>query len=337
MPINALAAHEPKALLKPYAYETDQLSPDEIVLQITHCGICHSDIHLIDNDWTISKYPFVPGHEIVGIITETGNRVSGLEAGQRVGVGWQSGSCHTCEWCASGQENLCPRQIATCVGRHGGFAEKVRTDYRFAFPIPDNLDSENAAPLLCAGITVYSPLKQYGVRHHHRVGVVGIGGLGHVALQFARAMGCEVTAFSSTPEKEPEARAFGADHFVNVNDKQAMKISSGKLDFILSTVTAPLNWSAFISALRPNGRLCFVGASVGNLNVPVGSFVMGQKSVSGSVIGGRAIMNEMLEFAARHQVKAKTELMPLNAVNTAIEKVRNNQARYRMVLSCSNQ
>ncbi len=333
MKIDAFAAHEPKSILKPFSYETDQLSPTEVEIRITHCGICHSDIHLVDNDWTISKYPLVPGHEIVGTVTAMGNEVQGLKSGQRVGVGWQSGSCHHCEWCLSGQENLCFRQVATCVGHHGGFADHVRTDYRFAFPIPDELESENAAPLLCAGITVYSPMKLYEVKSSQRVGIIGIGGLGHIALQFARAVGCEVTAFSSSPEKESEAKSFGAHRFVISTDKSAMQKMSGKLDFILSTATAPLNWSSFLSALRPNGKLCFVGATVGNLNIPVGSIVMGQKSVCGSVIGGRSVMNEMLQFAARHKVTVKTELMPLDQVNTAIEKVRKNQARYRMVLS----
>lgn len=336
MPVSAYAAYEAKSSLNPFSYETDPLSPEEIEISITHCGICHSDIHLIDNDWNISKYPLVPGHEIVGTVVAIGSAVKDLSVGQRVGVGWQAGSCMTCEWCVSGQENLCFRQTATCVGHYGGFADRVRTDFRFAFPIPESLESDNAAPLLCGGITVYSPMRHYNLRPHERIGIIGIGGLGHLALQFARAMGCEVTAFSSTPEKEAECRFFGAQHFIPVNDKSAMQKVKGSLDFILSTVTAPLNWGAFVNALRPNGRLIFVGATVGNLNIPVGSFVMGQKSIGGSVIGGRTMIREMLQFAAQHQIKAKTEILPLAEVNTAIDKVRRNQARYRMVLAVNS-
>jgi uncharacterized zinc-type alcohol dehydrogenase-like protein len=299
---------------------------------ISHCGICHSDIHLIDNDWFMSMYPLVPGHEIIGTITAMGKEVNGLSIGQRVGLGWQSGSCLNCEWCNSGQENLCKNNIATCVGRFGGFADFVYTDHRFAFPIPEKLDSETAAPLLCGGITVYSPLRIYNLMPHHKIGIIGIGGLGHLALQFAKAMGCEVTAISSSPNKETNARSFGAHHFIDSNNEKQMKSAQGTLDFILSTAYVSLNWITFINLLKPNGRLNFVGASQGNVEIPVGMLVIGQKTISGSVIGGRAMIQEMLSFAARNNVKAKTELLPLSDVNNAIEKVRKNQARYRMVL-----
>lgn len=332
MMIHALAAYQPKEALRPFEYEPTSLGLHDIEIKITHCGICHSDIHLIDNDWNISKYPLVPGHEIAGEIIAVGSEVKHIKIGQRVGVGWQSGSCHTCEWCRTGFENLCGSQQATCVGKYGGFAERIITDSRFAFPLPDNLESENAAPLMCGGITVYSPLRHYGVRHFHKVGVMGIGGLGHLAIQFARAMGCEVTAFSTTPGKEAEARAFGASRFILSGDKAMMKKAAGSLDFILSTVAVPMPWASFVNLLRPNGRLCFVGATPSSLDVPVNMLMMGQKSVSGSVIGGRGMIAEMLEFAARHSIQAMTEALPMSEVNRALDKVRQNQARYRMVL-----
>lgn len=332
MKISGYAVYEKKSLLKPYEYAPTKLGPKEVLIKISHCGICHSDIHLIDDDWNVSKYPFIPGHEIIGEIVECGNEVKKVKIGQRVGVGWQSGSCLECEWCASGQENLCPEQVATCVGRNGGFAQYVITDSRFVFAIPDKLTSENAAPLLCGGITVYSPLKRYNVKPKDKVGVIGVGGLGHLAIQFARAMGCEVTAFSTSPDKEEEAKRFGAHNFVLTKNLNELKKAENTLDFIISTVYTKLEWINYVNALKPNGNLCFVGATFDNLDFPAGVLMLGQKQVSGSVIGGRAMIAEMLEFAARNNIVAKTEVFPLNDVNRAIEKVRNNTIRYRAVL-----
>ena len=193
MGFRAYAAHEQKGPLAPFVYEPGELGPNDVEIRVSHCGICHSDVHLVDGDWGASSYPMVPGHEIVGTVAAAGPAVRQLAVGQRVGVGWQCGACLECEWCVSGQENLCAQEEATCVERPGGFAERIRVDGRFAFPIPDALRSEHAAPLLCGGVTVYAPLARFA-RPSLRVGVIGIGGLGHLALQFARAMGCEVTA-----------------------------------------------------------------------------------------------------------------------------------------------
>lgn len=336
MKIKGYAAFEAKQELKNYEYKPGNLGAYDVLIKITHCGICHSDIHLIDNDWMMSNYPFIPGHEIIGEVEETGASVKNLKPGMRVGVGWQSGSCLDCEWCASGQENLCPQQTATCVGKNGGFADHIISDSHFVFPIPEKLTSENAAPLLCGGITVFSPLKNYGVKPYHKVGVIGIGGLGHLAIQFARAMGCEVTAFSSSANKEAEARKFGAHNFVNSTDANALKKVANTLDFIISTVHVKLDWMSYLNILKPNGKLCFVGASVSTLDIPAMAFVLGQKTVCGSVIGGRASIAEMLEFAARHNIVAQTELFPIAEVNKAIEKVRNNTIRYRAVLAVTN-
>ena len=332
MTIHAQAAMASKQSLKPFQYEPAALGPNDIEIAITHCGICHSDIHLIDNDWGVSSYPLVPGHEIIGTIVDAGSNVKHLKQGQRVGVGWQRSSCLVCEQCVKGDENLCPENRATCVGNHGGFAERIRTDSRFAFAIPETLDSENAAPLLCGGATVYSPLKHYGVVPSMRVGVIGIGGLGHLALQFANAFGCEVTAFSSTSEKEKEARDFGAHRFIASTSAADLKKATGSLDFILSTAFANLDWGAYLQLLRPNGKLCFVGVPSAPIQIHIGVLLGGQKSVCASVIGSRNTIHEMLEFAARHDIEAKTEVMPLADVNKAIEKVRANKARYRMVL-----
>lgn len=332
MTIHAQAAMASKLSLEPFQYEPAALGPHDIEIAITHCGICHSDIHLIDNDWGISSYPLVPGHEIIGTIVDAGGEVKHVKQGQRVGVGWQRSSCLVCEQCLRGDENLCAENRATCVGHHGGFAERIRVDSRFAFSIPDTLASENAAPLLCGGATVYSPMKHYGVVPSMRVGIIGIGGLGHLALQFANAFGCEVTAFSSTPEKEKEARDFGAHRFVASTNPAALKKAVCSLDFILSTVFANLDWNQYLSLLRPNGKLCFVGVPAGPIQIHIDALLGGQKSVCASVIGSRSTIREMLDFAARHDIEAMTEVMPLADVNKAIEKVRANRARYRMVL-----
>lgn len=338
MHIRACAALESGGSLTPYEYEPQELGVHDVEIKISHCGICYSDVHLINNDWGGMSYPLVPGHEIVGTVTSIGTEVEKIMLGQRVGVGWQSGSCLACEWCLTGHENLCREKQLTCIGKHGGFADFIRTDSRFVFPIPKKLDSAHAAPLLCAGIAVYSPMKIYGVQSHQRVGVAGIGGLGHMAVQFAHATGCEVTALSTTPDKENDARSFGADHFINSNDEGQMRKTAGSLDFILVTASVMPNWTSYLNLLRPNGRLnvvgrfTFTGGLAGTLDIPAAMLVAGQKSVSGSVIGGRAVMREMLTFAERHDITAQIEEVPMVDINSALEKVRHNQARYRMVL-----
>ncbi len=330
--IHGYAAFEPQGKLREFSYEEPKhLGPMQVLIKVSHCGICHSDIHLIDNDWGISRYPLVPGHEIAGMVEKTGEDVRDLKAGQRVGVGWESGSCMRCEWCIRGEENLCAGNVATAVDQYGGFAQEVIVDSRFAFPIPEALSSEAAAPLLCGGITVYSPLRRM-VRPVDKVGVVGVGGLGHFALQFARAFGCEVTAFSHTPGKKKEAKDLGADHFVDSTDPKELEGMPASLDFILVTVNVKLDWAAYLKILRPNGRLCVVGAVREPLEIPSGAIISGQKGVVASVIGGRPLIREMLFFAARHHIQSQAEVLPLNQVNEAIERVRRNQARYRMVL-----
>jgi alcohol/geraniol dehydrogenase (NADP+) len=331
MSIHAYASRQQNQALEPYEYEAEALKAHEVEIRISHCGICYSDIHMIDNDWGTSTYPLIPGHEVIGVVNAMGSEVTHLKEGQRVGVGWQAGSCLQCEWCTSAQENLCPESVGTCVGRPGGFAEAIRVDSRFVFPIPLNMPSETAAPLLCAGVTVYSPLKRLGKTGNFRVGVIGIGGLGHLALQFANAMGYEVTAFSSSSDKEMEARELGAHHFVNSNEPQQMKSAARSIDLLLNTAYTELDWNEYLKVLRPNGTLCFLGAP-GKLEVPVNALLFGQKAVTASVIGSRSTMMEMLEFASRNGIKAKTEIMPMDKVNEAIEKVRNNNVRYRMVL-----
>lgn len=331
--INGFAAHAAGAELLPYKYSPGDLKAHEVEIQITHCGVCHSDIHLINNDWGFSEYPFIPGHEIVGSISAVGADVKSLTAGQRVGVGWQSGSCGWCEWCLQGKENLCAKSQGTCVHRNGGYANAVRVDARFVIPLPAKLDSENAAPLLCGGITVYNPLRTHGVNPSSRVGVVGIGGLGHLAIQFARTFGADVTAFSTSASKEAEALELGAHNFVNTRETKGLKALAGSFDFILSTTNADQDWSAYITALRPTGTLCFVGAPQKPATLPIFPLISGQKSITGSPIGSPLLLREMLDVAVRHGVHAKTERFAMAKVNDAITRVKKNQVRYRAVLA----
>jgi uncharacterized zinc-type alcohol dehydrogenase-like protein len=331
--IHGLAVHAAGAQLLPYKYDAGELAAHEVEIKISHCGVCHSDVHLIDNDWGISKYPFIPGHEIVGTVTAVGSGVLDRTVGERVGVGWQADSCGICEWCRQGDEHLCAQAQPTCVGRNGGYADAVRVHSKFAIPVPEVLESENVAPLLCAGITVYSPLRNHGVRPSSRVGIIGIGGLGHLGIQFAKAFGAEVTAFSTSKEKEEEARSLGAHHFVNTRDTSALKKLNGGFDLLLSTVGADQDWPSYIAALRPKGMLCVVGVPTGPLQLPAFPMIAGQRAVSGSPIGSPRDLHEMLDVAARHNVKAITETFPMAKANEAVAKVKKNQVRYRAVLA----
>jgi uncharacterized zinc-type alcohol dehydrogenase-like protein len=330
--IHGLATHAAGAELLPYKYDPGELDPSHVEIRISHCGICRSDLHLIDNDWGISQYPFIPGHEIVGTVVKVGGDVVGLASGDRVGVGWQADSCGHCEWCRKGVENLCEQSVGTCVRRNGGYADAVRINARFVVPIPASLESETAAPLLCAGITVYNPLRNFGVNPGSRVGVIGIGGLGHLALQFARAFGADVTAFSASANKQQEALGLGAHHFVNTRDSKGVKSLAGHFDFIVSTINADQDWSAYVNALRPTGTLVFVGVPPKPLAIP-GAALLSGKSIAGSSIGSPWQLREMLDVAARHGVKAQTERFAFDKVNQAVARLRKNQVRYRAVLA----
>ena len=330
--IQGLAAHAAGAELLPFRYEPGDLGARDVEIGVSHCGICHSDLHLISNDWGISQYPFIPGHEVIGKITAVGSEVRALTVGQRVGLGWQSNSCGECEWCSRGMENLCLASEGTCVRRHGGYADRVRANARFVFPIPDALASDKAAPLLCGGITVYNPLRSHHINPSSRVGVIGIGGLGHMAIQFARVFGAEVTAFSTSAEKEKEARALGAHRFVNTRESRALKEVAGSLDFVLSTVNADQDWGVYIQALRPTGTLCFVGVPPSPVALHAFPLIAGMRAVTGSPIGSPHRIREMLDVAARHQVGAITQVFPMSKVNDALAKVKKNKARYRAVL-----
>ena len=326
------AAQNPGEELQIIEYDLGPLGPTEVDIAVDYCGICQSDIGMIDNTWGVTSYPIVPGHEVIGIVRAFGDQVSHLNLGQRVGVGWNAGSCMHCEWCNSGEHNLCTSVQGTIVGRHGGFSDQIRADATWTFPIPSGLRPEVTGPLLCGGITVFNPIVQYDIQPGDRVGVIGIGGLGHLALQFFHALGCEVTAFSSSPDKEDEARKLGADHFFTSTDTGALSSLHSSLDFILSTVDVSLDWESFLHVLRPKGRLHLVGSLTEPMTIPVSAMLLGQKSISASPDGSPATVVQMLEFAERNNIEPIVEIFPLTDVNEALERVRHGNPRYRVVL-----
>lgn len=333
VPIRGLAVHAAGAELLPFHYDPGALGAQEVEIAISHCGICYSDLHLIANDWGNSQYPFIPGHEVIGTVAAVGSSVHTLKEGQRVGLGWQSNSCGECEWCTRGMENLCPKSEATCVRRNGGYAERVRANARFVIAIPEALDSERAAPLLCGGITVYNPLRTHGVNPSSRVGVVGIGGLGHLAIQFARAFGAQVTAFSTSAGKEEEVRALGAHGFVNTRETKSMKEMAGTQDFILAAANADQEWNTIVQTLRPTGTLCIVGVPPSPVALQAFPLISKMRTVTGSPIGSPHQLREMLDVAERHGVQAQTEAFPMTRANEAIDKVKRSRVRYRAVLA----
>ncbi len=330
--IHGYAAWKAKEELKEFSYEPKPLAENEVEIKVSHCGICHSDLHLIDNDWMMSNYPFIPGHEVAGTVVRKGTAVSHLQTGDRVGLGWQSASCHTCEQCETGHENLCSSSQGTCVGRHGGYADHVIADAAFAIKLPDAIESEYAGPLMCGGVTVFSPLWKFGVKKGTKVAVIGIGGLGHMAIQFAAKMGAAVTAISTSDDKETEARSLGATGFINSKKEPDFAAYAEKFDLVLSTVFASMNWQALVNTLRPRGELCFLGALGIPVEISAFSLLTRERKVSGSATGSPEMLREMLDFAAVHGVRPVIEKMPMRDVNLALKKVSENKVRYRMVL-----
>tara|TARA_R110002096_G_scaffold288403_5_gene482151 strand:- start:2096 stop:3112 length:1017 start_codon:yes stop_codon:yes gene_type:complete len=331
--INAHAANSPGGALEPFTYEAGELAPNEVEIDVIYCGICHSDLSMIDNEWGMSAYPLVGGHEVIGKVASVGSNVSHLAAGTTVGLGWHSAYCGHCESCHSGDENLCATAEGTIVARHGGFADKVRADADSVIVVPDGIDLESAGPLLCGGITVFNPLVQFDVKSTDKVAVIGIGGLGHIALKFLNAWGCEVTAFTSSESKRKEALELGAHKTLNSRDESEITAASNSFDFIISTVNVKLDWNLYINTLRPRGRLHFVGATLEPLDIGAFSLIGGQRSVSGSPVGSPATIEKMFQFANRHQIRPEVEVYPMSQINKAIDRLKSGDARYRIVLS----
>lgn len=327
----AWVARAPRQPMTLEDFDPGLLGAEDVELAVEHCGVCHSDISVLNNEWGLSQYPAILGHEIVGRITAVGASAKRLKVGQRVGVGWNSGSCMHCNPCMSGQHHLCRQVQPTIVGHRGGFASHVRAHWAWAIPLPEALDPAEAGPLLCGGVTVFAPLVLYA-KPTARVGVIGIGGLGHMAVKFAAAYGCEVTAFTSSESKLAEAKEFGAHHVVSTRDSGAIRKRAGNFDLLICTVNVPLDWDALIGSLGPKGRLHVVGAVLDPIPVAALALILGQKSVSGSLTGSPVTIETMLAFAARHDVTPQTEHYPMSKINDAFARVESGKARYRIVL-----
>jgi uncharacterized zinc-type alcohol dehydrogenase-like protein len=323
-----------KAAKQPMVLETVDPGPlghEHVEVAVEHCGLCHSDLSVFTNEWGISQFPATLGHEVVGRITALGPGTKGVHIGQRVGVGWYSGSDMHCRQCMSGNHHLCPQGQATIIGHRGGFASHVRTHWAWAIPLPEKLNLAESGPLLCGGITVFSPLMMHA-QPTDRVGIIGIGGLGHMAVKFAAAYGCDVTAFTSSESKFEEARGFGANHVISSKDSTAIQKLAGSLDLLISTVNVPLDWDAIINSLAPNGRLHVVGAVVEPIPVSAFALLIGQRAVSGSPTGSPVAIQTMLDFASRHGITPQTEHFPMSRINDAFARLESGKARYRIVL-----
>ena len=331
--INAYAAFEPGGELKPFQYEVGPIGFQEVEIEVESCGICHSDLSMLNNEWGIAAYPIVPGHEVVGTISELGQGVTHLKTGQRVGLGWHSGYCMTCSTCMSGDHNMCAQAEGTIVNRHGGFADKVRAQAASVVPLPQKIDAVSAGPLFCGGITVFNPIVQYQLKSTDSVAVIGIGGLGHMALQFLNAWGCAVTAFTSSEAKRKEALQMGAHQTINSRDPEEIKAAAGQFDLILSTVNVKLDWNGYVDTLKPRGRLHFVGATLEPLDLSVFQLLMGMRSISASPVGSPVNIARMLDFAARHEIRPVIETFPMQQVNDAMDRLRSGDLRYRAVLT----
>lgn len=331
--INGYAALEAGGRLQPYSYEVGALQPNEVEIDVLYCGICHSDLSMIDNEWGMSQYPLVAGHEVIGTVTGIGSQVKNLKPGMTVGLGWHCGYCGHCHSCKTGDQNLCQSAESTIVAHHGGFADKVRADATSVVVIPEGIELGSAGPLLCGGITVFNPMVQFDVKSTDKVAVIGIGGLGHIALQFLNAWGCEVTAFTSSESKRQEALDLGAHKTLNSREPSEIEAAASSFDFIISTVNVKLDWNLYVNTLKPKGRLHFVGATLEPLDLGVFPLIMGQRSISGSPVGSPATIEKMLEFANLHQIKPQVETYPMSQINEAFDHLKSGKARYRIVLS----
>jgi uncharacterized zinc-type alcohol dehydrogenase-like protein len=303
--------------------------PDELLLEVLHCGLCHSDVSMLDNAWGNTHHPFVPGHEAVGRVIAVGEGVDPSVIGETRGVGWFAGSCGLCDPCLAGRANLCAKAEATIVGRPGAFASQVKVRQAWAVPLPSGLSVADAGPLFCGGITVFAPLIDEAVSPTARVAVIGLGGLGHMALQFCRAWGCEVVGLTTTMSKAEDAKRLGAHEVVALAD---LPSQAGRFDLIINTVNQPLDWPAVVAALAPLGRLHLLGALLEPLPVQAFDLIMTRRAITGSPLSSPASLRKMVTFCARHGIQPLVEHLPMAEVNEAGRRLRLGDVRFRFVL-----
>ena len=344
--IRGYAAQSATTPLAPHSFERRESRADDVVIDILYCGVCHSDIHQARNEWGNSLYPLVPGHEIVGRVASVGAQVSRFKPGDLVGVGCLVDSCQHCAACEQGLEQYC-KEIPTFTYNsrdrrdgmmtYGGYSERIVVNDKFVLRIPEGVDPKAAAPLLCAGITTWSPLRHWKIGKGHKVAIVGLGGLGHMGLKFAKALGADVTLFTRSPGKETEARRLGADHVVLSTDEKQMAAVAGHFDFILDTVPHQHDLNPYLATLKIDGLHVLVGL-VEPVNPPVhaGSLIFGRRSLAGSLIGGLAETQEMLDFCAKHNIGADVEMIDIQDINTAYGRMLNSDVRYRFVIDMAS-
>ena len=334
------AASQSGTPLTTMTFDRREPGPRDIVMTITHCGICHSDLHAIDDDLGNTGFPVVPGHEIVGVITAIGGEVTRFQVGDKAAVGCYVDSCRSCDPCLSDRQQMCATMIPSFNGLEkdrnhrtmGGFSTNYVADQDYVFKIPQAMDSARAAPILCAGITVWSPLQKWRVGPGSKVGVVGLGGLGHMAVKLAAALGADVTVFTTSEAKGADAIRLGARNAILSNDDAAMATIAGTMDFILDTVSAQHDINGYIAALKPEGTLCLLGIGPGGLQIANLSVVFGQKCIAGSLIGGLHQTQAVIGFCAAHDVMPEIELVPHAQINQALDRLRRNDVKYRFVV-----
>jgi len=342
MPAHAYAAQSAETPLAPFAFERRAPGPGDVAIEILFCGVCHSDLHTVRGEWPGVTYPCVPGHEIVGRVSAVGADVAGFKAGDRVAVGCLVDSCQHCDPCKRGLEQYCEVGPTGTYGgvekqsglpTYGGYSDRIVVRQEFVLRVPDSLDLAAAAPLLCAGITTYSPLRHWGAGPGKQVGVVGLGGLGHMAVKLAHAMGAEVTLFTTSPGKEADARRLGASQVVISTDREAMRVQRRKFDLIINTVAVPMNLDPYIAALTLDGAMVLVGAPPEAHKSPsVFPLLMARRSIAGSSIGGIAETQEMLDFCAERGVASDIEIIPIQEIEAAYARMLKSDVKYRFVI-----
>lgn len=340
IPAKSYAAFDPQSPLRPYDLERRDPRPNDVVIDIAYCGICHSDLHFVHNDLGGTQYPLVPGHEIAGTVARAGSAVTRFKPGDRVGVGCLVNSCRTCKRCQGGEEQYCLQGSVGTYGdidhdgsrTQGGYSTAITVDEHFVLTIPDNLPLEQAAPLLCAGITTYSPLQTWQTGPGSKVAVIGLGGLGHMAVKLAAALGAEVTVISTSERKKADALAMGASEFLVSTDAAAMAAAARKFDLILDTVSATHQLKSYVKLLTTDGTLVLLGLTSEPMPVTAMSLISGRRRLAGSLIGGIAETQEMLDFCARHGITADIELIAADQINAAYARLMKSDVRYRFVI-----